>query len=82
MGVELNAKQCVRVDEVYEAVWEMCKVLTENPDLPWNMEFLGPIAEDVSETLTNYGFRVYFPAIVYDADKDEEYISEYYEKED
>lgn len=79
MSVELNAEQCERVDEIYDAVWEMCKVFTESPDLPASIDYLGPIAEDVAELLVSHGFKVRFPAVIYDADADKEYVSEYYE---
>jgi transcription elongation factor Elf1 len=39
--VELSDRQSKRVDEVYNAVYEMCKTLTENENLEWDMYFIG-----------------------------------------
>jgi len=38
--VELSSEQTARNDEVYGAVFAMCKVLTENEKLEWNMLLL------------------------------------------
>lgn len=75
--LELNDTQADRNDEVYEAAFAFCKVLTENPDLEWNMAFLGEIADLAAGILTNQGHRVRFPSVVTEADGTQ-YIEEYY----
>lgn len=74
-NLELTPEQAQRNDEVYEAVFELCKVLTENPDMDWDMEAIGGIAEYAVDTLVNKGFRIRFPAVVTDGDC--QYIEEY-----
>lgn len=79
--VELNDEQVTRCDEIYNAVYEMCKVMCENTELEWDMYYLGEIAELTANLLVTRGERVRFPAIVtteYGLQK----IEEYYEPED
>lgn len=78
--LELSAEQCARNDEIDNAVFELCKVLTENPDLEWSMEFIGEIADAAAGILTRKGMRVRFPAIV-TLEDDSQYIEEYYDCE-
>ena len=76
--VELSAEQCLRVDELYEAVWEMCKVFTEIPGLGANIDLLGPLADLVADYLVREGYKLRFPAILFNEDTGEEYVDEYY----
>lgn len=79
--VELNDEQVARCDEVYNAVYEMCKVMCENTELEWDMHYIGEIAELTANLLVTRGERVRFPAVVtteYGLQK----IEEYYEPED
>ena len=39
--LELNDDQIARNDEICNAVFELCKVLTENQELEWDMEYIG-----------------------------------------
>lgn len=81
--LELSSEQTARNDAIYGAVFELCKVLTEDEDLAWDMEFIGLIAEDAAAVLAGeeHGFRVRFPAVVTDDDGKKE-IQEYYDDAD
>ena len=56
--LELSDAQADRNDEIYEAAFEFCKVLTENPDLEWDMAFLGEIADLAAGIMTEQGHKV------------------------
>lgn len=75
--VEMTQDQSDRNDEVYEAVYEMCKVLAENPDLEWDMSYIGDIADYAANTLVSHGNRVRFPAVVTE-ENGSQYICEYH----
>lgn len=75
--LELSSEQCARIDEIDAKVYELCKLLTEDCNLPWDMELIGTIADYASEWLTKCGKRVRFPAIVWDDQGEESYIEEY-----
>lgn len=76
--LELNDAQIARIDEVHNAVMEMCRVLCEEPELEWNMEFIGEIADVAAEILTRCGKRVRYPAVVTNEDGTQ-YIEEFYD---
>lgn len=76
--VELTSEQAGRCDEVYDAVYEMCKVLVEDPELEWDMAYLGEIAEFAANMMILHGEKVRFPAVVTNQDGSQ-YIEEYYE---
>lgn len=52
-----------RIDEVYNAVLEMCCKLTAGgeKEVEYNMVLLGPLADNIAEYLTHNGYEVYFP---------------------
>lgn len=81
--VELTDKQAERCDEVYNAIYDACKVLTENNDLEWNMAYLGEIAEIACNTLllTGAADKIHFPSVVQDV-YGSQHIEEYYTAED
>lgn len=60
---ELSQTQVERVDEVYEKTLEYCRALTKDTDLPWDMAYLGPIADMAAEILSKQGFAVHFQTI-------------------
>ena len=78
--LELSDRQNKRVDEVYDAVYEMCKFLTENENLEWDMFFIGEIADFAANTLVLRGNKVRYPAIVTE-DDGRQYIAEYHLEE-
>ena len=75
--LELTDAQADRNDEIYESVFETCKVLAENPDLEWNMAFIGEIADFSASLLTKHGIKVRFPSVVTEQDGTQ-HIEEYY----
>lgn len=75
--LELTDAQSERIDEIYNAVFELCKTMTEDENLEWDMAFIGDIADYAAETLCNIGKRVRFPAIVTNEDGTQ-YTEEYY----
>lgn len=75
---ELSDEQSARCDEIYNAVYEMCKVVADDEELEWDMYYLGEIAELAANIMVNRGYRVRFPAIVTETDGSQ-YVEEYYE---
>lgn len=78
--LELDDGQVARIDEVHNAVMEMCKVLCEEPELAWDIEFIGEIADIAADILSKYGKKVRYPAVVTNEDGSQ-YIEEYYNSE-
>lgn len=78
--LELNEVQVARNDEIYNAVFEVCKVMTENPSLEYDINFIGEIAEYAALTLTRHKKRVHFPSIVTNPDSTQ-YIEEFYNED-
>jgi len=76
-NLELTDAQADRNDDIYEAAFEFCKVLTENPDLEWDMAFLGEIADLAAGIMTEQGHKVRFPSVVTEEDGTQ-YIEEFY----
>ena len=77
--LELNDEQIERLDEIYNGVFELCKIMSENQKLEWNMSFIGEIADCAESILTAHGIKVRFPSIVTDLDgsqRIEEYCGE------
>ena len=63
---ELSVQQEGRIDEVNAAVHELLKVMTCNPGMKWDMVNIGEVADRVADFLTERGYIVYYPALVYD----------------
>lgn len=78
--VELSNRHNERIDEIHNAVYEMCKTLTENENLEWDMYFIGEIADFAANTLVLAGNRVRYPAIITE-DNGRQYIAEYHGEE-
>ena len=74
--LELSDAQADRNDEIYNAVFELCRVMTEEPELEWDMAFIGEIADCAASILASQGKRVRFPAVVTDPDGTQ-HIEEY-----
>lgn len=78
--VELSNEQIARLDEIDNAAFDFCKIMTEDRNLKWDMSFIGEIADFAANALTRHGFKVRYQAIVDDGD-DGEHIEEYYSVE-
>ena len=74
--MELTNEQIERQDEIYNGVFELCKIMSENQELEWNMSFIGEITDCAESILMRHGIRVRFPAIVTDPDGSE-HVEEY-----
>lgn len=75
---ELSDEQSARCDEIYNAVYKMCKVIAGDEELEWDMYYIGEIAELAANMMVNRGYKVRFPAIVTEEDGSQ-HIEEYYE---
>lgn len=82
---EFTTKQIERIDEVENAVYDLCKIMTEDQNLEWDISFIGEIAETAAELLAHKGHRVHYPyrEETYSAKKNKMVykIHDYYEKE-
>lgn len=76
--LELSDEQIARNDEIYNAVYQMCQVMTENEVLEWDMFYIGEIAEFAANLMLLRGEKVRFPAVVTE-ENGEQHIEEYYE---
>lgn len=79
--LELSDDQAARNDEIYNAIFDMCKVVAGNDNLEWDMYYIGEIAELTANLLINRGEKVRFPAVVTDTDG-KQHIEEFYEPEE
>ena len=78
---ELSDEQTARCDEIYNAFYGMCKVLTEDENLEWDMHYIGEIAELAANLLLLRGCKIHFPSVVtYENGK--QHVEEYYEPEE
>ncbi len=78
--LELSNSHIERIDEIHNAVYEMCKTLTEDENLEWDMYFIGEIADFAANTLVLMGNKVRYPAVVSE-DNGRQYIAEYHGEE-
>lgn len=78
--LELDDGQIARIDEIHNAVMEMCRVMCEEPELEWDMAFIGEIADVAADILSKQGKRVRYPAVVTNEDGSQ-YIEEYYDSD-
>ena len=73
--VELNKEQIRRINEVDNAVYQLCNILVEDQEPVWDIGYISEISDFVVNTLALAGYRVRYPAVVHDEDR--EYIAEY-----
>ena len=72
--LEFSKGQLERIDEIHNAVYDLCAVLTENANLEWDMAYIGEIADLACDVLTRNGFRIRYPAIITDKDGGERIV--------
>lgn len=77
--VELNDEQMTRNDEVFGAVYGMCKCLAEDENLPYDDKCLTEIVYFAAEKLKAQGKKVCFPCVVTTGDGSQ-YIEECWTK--
>lgn len=75
--LELSREQAARINEIYDSVYEMCKVLTENPDLQLDMYYIDDIADYAANLLYLLGNRVRYPAVV-TGENGKQHVEEYH----
>lgn len=75
--LEFSDEQLAKIDEIYNETHSLCKVLSDDENLEWDMILLGEIAEFAAEHLASCGIKVHFPSIVTDGDN--EVIRDFYE---
>ena len=76
--IELSTAQIERVDEIHNAVYDLCKIMCEEPDLGWDMAYIGEIADLATDVLVGYGKRIRYPYMTMDNDGTqhiEDYVS-------
>lgn len=78
-SLELSDEHVRRIDEMDNAAFDFIKVLTENPNTAWDMAVIGELIDCAVSILTNAGFRIRYPAVVYCHDGTK-YIEEYSEE--
>lgn len=59
--IEFTDEQVRRIDEIQNAVFDLCKVMTNDENLQWDISFIGDISDIAADILTNSGHRVYYP---------------------
>jgi len=72
---EFTKSQENRIDEVENAAFEFCKVLTENENLEWNISFIGEIADLAANVMAEHGYAVRYPFIEDDETSIADYIT-------
>lgn len=73
---EFSKKQIERIDEIENAVYDVCKVMTRE-DLKWDYNIIGDVADSIAEILTSKGMTIYYPAIVEDENGNRRIIDYY-----
>ena len=76
-GVELTDAMVERNDEIYNEIYELCRIMTENPKLEWDMSIIGELADYAAMLLTDRGFNVRFYSIITEPDG-KEHIETYF----
>lgn len=76
--VEFSDEQIRRIDEVENAVYDICKLFTDDDKLEWDMQIIGQIAELIADMLSWHGHNVYYPYRIEDKDGMQE-IHDWYE---
>ena len=75
-----------RIDEIYNACYEFCQVLTEKSDLEWSMYSIGEIVETACRMILidpALGIdRIYFPAYIDNQCYGENTIQDYITSDD
>lgn len=74
--VELTESQLIRLDNMYNAAHDLCTVITEEPDLEFDMYYAGTIVEFAVMLLLERGKPIRYPGIV--TDDDGSRVEEYY----
>lgn len=77
-NIDFTNEQLERIDEVQNAAFDFCKVLTEKEDLEWDMSFIGEICDSVCYILNSHGLQTRYPERIENEDGTV-YINDYTE---
>lgn len=69
--LEFSDAQIEKIDDIYNAVYDLCVLMSENNTLEWNMSYIGEIADLVTDVLLDHGIPVRYPAVVSENDEPE-----------
>ena len=62
--IELGEEHVEQLDKIYGSIHEICKIMTKNENLDYDMNYIGEIADSITDTLTAHGYDVYYPSVV------------------
>lgn len=48
-------------DEICNAAFELIKAMTRNPEIEWDMYYIGEVADVVAESLKKLGLEICYP---------------------
>ena len=78
--VEITEKQSERCDQINRAVYDCIKVITENPDMKYDMNVIGDITDTlISAIIAHPGISdkaVHYPGVVTDSAEGSQHIEE------
>lgn len=75
--LELTDKMVERNDEIYNAVFELCRIMTEKQELEWDMSIIGDLTDYAAMILSEQGFKIRFYSIATTPGGDE-YLETYF----
>ena len=64
--VAFTDEQQARIDEVENAAYAFGKVLAERDDIPWDIAWIGELADAAVEIMKNHGCRCRYPYYTWD----------------
>ena len=79
-ALEFTSWQERRIDEVETAVYDCLLVITEKNEneFPWDMHYVGPVADMICDFLVANKIPVRYPAIIYETPDDDGHISNWH----
>lgn len=66
--LELDDDQLSRNDEIDNAVFECITILSENPNMQWDMQIINETTDAIKEVLHNHDIKVRHPHVVTNLD--------------
>ena len=61
MEPEFTNEQLKQIDQIYDALRNLCSVLTKKEKEEFTMSNIGEIADEIADSLAKKGYTVYFP---------------------
>lgn len=82
---DLSQRQLDRIDNVYHSVYDCILTIINknNEEYEWDISVIGPITEDIVESLLNMKVvdKIYFPHVIHDSNG-ESHIKNFYRLEE